>query len=283
MKGAIGRKLGMTQIFSEDGTAVPVTVVDVSPSTVLQVKSTGRDGYEAIQMGYGRKKVHRATRANRVRAERAGLDSAPVRVKEFRTSDASRFQVGDTIGVDFFMPGDRVKVSGTTKGRGFSGAVKRHGFAGGTRKSHGGGPSHRGIGSAGMSATPSRTPKGRKLAGQFGNRKRTITNLLVVDVDREEHLLIIRGAVPGPINGIVTIELVGEAPREYTPVNRAERPAAAENGPAGEPEEAAEPAAGAEDQAAVEEERVEEREPAGEATEEPAAEADAGDTERSES
>jgi large subunit ribosomal protein L3 len=221
MKGVIGRKLGMTQVYSENGEAVPVTVVDVSPSTVLQVKTTENDGYEAIQVGYGRKKIHRATKANRSRAEKAGLDSAPVRIREFRTPDASKFQVGDKIGADFFVPGDMVKVSGTSKGHGFSGAMKRHGFRGGTRKSHGGGPSHRGVGSAGMSATPSRTPKGRKLAGQFGNRKSTVRNLMVVDVDIDENILMIRGAVPGSTNGLVTIELVGEVPRDYEPANRA--------------------------------------------------------------
>lgn len=234
MKGVIGRKLGMTQIYAEDGRAVPVTVLDVSPSTVLQVKTTESDGYEAIQVGYGRKKIHRAKRANRVRAERAGLDTAPVRIQEFRTDDASHYQIGDKIGVDFFVPGDLVKVSGTSKGRGFTGVVKRHGFAGGTRKSHGGGPSHRGAGSAGMSATPSRTPKGRKLAGQFGNARCTIRNLTVVDVDVEDQLLLIMGAVPGPVNGLVTIELVGDAPRDYTPRNRAAAPEQAEEAEAGE-------------------------------------------------
>ena len=147
MKGVIGRKLGMTQIYGTDGIAVPVTVLDVSPSTILQVKTTETDGYQAIQVGFGSKKIHRARKANRVRAEKAGLESAPVRVQEFRTTDASRFEVGDRIGADFFRPGDLVRVSGTTKGRGFSGAMKRHGFGGGTRKSHGGGPSHRGVGS----------------------------------------------------------------------------------------------------------------------------------------
>lgn len=215
MKGLIGRKLGMTQVFAPDGEVVPVTVLEVASNKVLQVKTTERDGYEAIQVGYGRKKLHRATRANRRRAEAAGLDSAPIRTREFRTPDASRFKVGDEIAVDFFRPGDKVKVRGTSKGRGFTGVIKRHGFTGGTRKSHGGGPSHRGVGSVGMSADPAHTPKGRKLAGQYGNGQVTARNLLIVDVDPEEELLLVKGSVPGPMNGLVTIELVGEAPRLY--------------------------------------------------------------------
>jgi large subunit ribosomal protein L3 len=224
----------MTQVYAENGQAVPVTVLDVSPSTVLQVKTTQTDGYEAIQVGYGRKKIHRAKRANQVRAEKAGLDTAPVRIQEFRTDDASHYRVGDKIGADFFVAGDLVKVSGKSKGRGFTGVMKRHGFAGGTRKSHGGGPSHRGVGSAGMSATPARTPKGRKLAGQYGNAHRTVLNLTVFDVDSEEQLLLIMGAIPGPVNGLVTVELVGDAPREYTPQNRAAAPEQKEEAEAGE-------------------------------------------------
>ena len=215
MKGLIGRKLGMTQVFGPEGAAIPVTVLEVAGNKILQVKTTDRDGYEAIQVGYGQKKLHRATKANRTRAEAAGLDSAPQRIREFRTPDASHFKIGDEIAVDFFQAGDRVKIRGTTKGRGFTGAMKRHGFSGGTRKSHGGGPSHRGVGSTGMSADPARTPKGRKLAGQYGNSKSTVSNLLVVLVDVEDELLLVRGAVPGPVNGLVRIELITDKPRSY--------------------------------------------------------------------
>lgn len=217
MKGLIGRKLGMTQVFTGDGQAVPVTVLDMTASTVLQVKTVEKDGYEAIQVGYGRKKIHRASRSNRVRAEMAGLDSAPSRVQEFRTPDASRFQVGDRIAVDFFKVGDRVKVSGRTKGRGFTGGMKRHGFGGGTRKTHGGGPLHRGVGSAGSSADPSRTMKGRELPGQHGNQQRTIRNLTVVAVDPAQGLLFLKGAVPGAVNGLVTVELQATEVRSYEP------------------------------------------------------------------
>ncbi len=219
MKGLIGKKLGMTQIFSADGEAVPVTVLEIAPSTVLQVKTLEKDGYEAIQIGYGQKKLHRQSKANRTRAEAAGLEAAPLRVREFRTPDASRFSVGDAITVDFFQIGDRVKVRGTSKGRGFTGAMKRHGFGGGTRASHGGGPSHRGVGSAGMSATPAHTMKGRRLPGQYGNTKVTEKNLTVVEVNAEEQILIVRGSVPGPVSGLVRIELVGSEPRLYTPAS----------------------------------------------------------------
>jgi large subunit ribosomal protein L3 len=222
MKGLIAKKLGMTQFFTEDGQAVPVTVLDVSASTVLQVKTTKTDGYEAIQVGYGRRKLHRASKAERVRAEKAGLDSAPVRVQEFRTPDATRFQVGDRIGGDFFRVGDKVKVHGRTKGRGFTGAVKRWGFGGGTRKSHGGGPLHRGVGSAGSSADPSRTMKGRVLPGHYGDERCTILNLTVIGIDSEHSLIFVKGAVPGPANGLVTIELIGSEPRAYVPAGRRE-------------------------------------------------------------
>lgn len=217
MKGLIGRKLGMTQVYAADGRAVPVTVVDVSPSVVLQVKTLQTDGYEAIQIGYGQKKLTRARRPNQVRARAAGLDSAPVRVREFGTDDASRFVVGDRIGADFFKPGDRVKVTGTSKGHGFTGVMKRFGFGGGTRKSHGGGPAHRGAGSAGSSADPSRTMPGRRLHGQHGNKKSTVRNLTVVQVDLDENLLLIKGSVPGPANGLLRIELTGNEAREYAP------------------------------------------------------------------
>jgi large subunit ribosomal protein L3 len=228
MKGLIGRKLGMTQIFTGDGQAVPVTVLDMTASTVLQVKTVERDGYEAIQVGYGRKKIHRASRPNRVRAEMAGLDSAPSRVREFRTPDASRFQVGDKVAVDFFKVGDRVKVSGRTKGRGFTGGMKRHGFGGGTRKTHGGGPHHRGVGSAGSSADPSRTMKGRELPGQYGNQQRTVLNLTVVVVDADQGLLFLKGAVPGAVNGLVTVELLAAETRDYEPARAQESPPPAE-------------------------------------------------------
>ena len=233
MKGLIGKKLGMTQFFKEDGQSVPVTVLDVSPSTVLQVKTTERDGYEAIQVGYGRRKIHRASKAERTRAAKAGLDSAPVKIQEFHTLDASRFQVGDRIGADFFRVGDRVKVTGRTKGRGFSGGVKRWGFRGGTTKSHGGGPLHRGVGSVGSSADPSRTMKGRVLPGHYGDARCTIRNLTVVGLDGEHSLLFLKGAVPGPVNGLVTIELIASEPRLYVPAGRRQEaaPPAAAEGP----------------------------------------------------
>ena len=265
MKGLIGRKLGMTQVFSGDGEAVPVTVLEVAPNAVLQVKTNEKDGYEAIQVGYGQKKLNRTRKSNRAIAERAGLESAPTRIREFRTSDAEQFSVGDRISVDFFAIGDRVKIRGTSKGHGFSGAMKRHGFAGGTRKSHGGGPSHRVVGSVGMSATPARTMKGRKLPGQYGNKKITEKNLIVVEVDTEQELLLIRGSVPGPINGLVRIELVGVEPRSYTPL---ESFAVEEVEPAVEPVE--EPETDEEVEAAVE--SVEEPKADDEA--EPAAEAE---------
>ncbi len=275
MKGLIGRKLGMTQIFSGDGEAVPVTVIEVAPNAVLQVKTVEKDGYEAIQVGYGQKKLNRTRKSNRVIAEKAGLESAPTRIREFRTPDAGQFRIGDRISVDFFTIGDRVKVRGTSKGHGFSGAMKRHGFGGGTRKSHGGGPSHRGVGSVGMSATPARTMKGRKLPGQYGNKKITEKNLIVVEVDPEQELMLVRGSVPGPVNGLVRIELVGEEPRSYTP---SESFAKEEAEAAVEPAEELEAAEAAEDGAEEAEAAVEsDEEQVTDDAAEPAAEATAAD------
>jgi large subunit ribosomal protein L3 len=204
MTGIIGRKLGMTRIFLEDGEAVPVTVIEAGPCIVTQVKKTdGGDGYGAVQLGF------ELVRRKSVKKPQAGqFRSAGVRprrkLREFRVADPSGYEVGQQVLVDIFEKGEVVEVTGWSKGRGFQGVIKRHGFSGG-RETHGS-RSHRVPGSIGQSATPSRVWKGRKLPGRMGNDRVTIKHVNVVDIDAEKNLLLIRGAVPGASNGLVLVK-----------------------------------------------------------------------------
>jgi large subunit ribosomal protein L3 len=202
MSGIIGRKLGMTQIFDESGAVVPVTVIEAGPCPVVQVRTEDRDGYAAVQLGFGAQKDSRATRAEKGHATKAGLETAPRVLKEFRFDDAPA--VGESVTVDGFERGARVKVTGVTKGRGFQGVMKRHGFGGG-RASHGATRVHRAPGSIGAGTNPSRVIKGKKMPGHMGNAQQTVRNLLVAKVDAERNLLYVRGAVPGPVNGVVFV------------------------------------------------------------------------------
>ncbi|HLM67063.1 MAG TPA: 50S ribosomal protein L3 [Longimicrobium sp.] len=202
MSGIIGRKLGMTQIFDESGAVVPVTVIEAGPCPVVQVRTEDRDGYAAVQLGFGAQKDSRATRAEKGHATKAGLETAPRVLKEFRFDDAPA--VGENVTVDGFQSGIRVKVTGVTKGRGFQGVMKRHGFGGG-RASHGATRVHRAPGSIGAGTNPSRVIKGKKMPGHMGNAQQTVRNLLVAKVDAERNLLYVRGAVPGPVNGVVFV------------------------------------------------------------------------------
>jgi large subunit ribosomal protein L3 len=216
----LGRKVGMTQVYLEDGRAVPVTVIQAGPCHVLQVRSEDRDGYQAVQLGFEDKPRRLASRAQRGHV--AKLDSKrskklaaagveliakagcePQRfIREFRGE--SSLEVGATVTVDLFAEVKRVDVTGTSKGRGFSGVMKRHNFSG-QRATHGVKKVHRHPGSTGCSAAPSRTFKGRRMAGQYGNVKKTSRNLELVRVDAENNLLLVRGAVPGPNGGFVSI------------------------------------------------------------------------------
>ena len=204
MSGIIGKKLGMTQIFDEAGAVVPVTVIEAGPCPVVQVRSAAKDGHTAVQLGFGRQKDKRASRAEKGHALKAGLDAAPAVLKEFRF-DADAPEVGATITVDGFEKGGRVKVTGVTKGKGFAGVMKRHGFAGG-RASHGATRIHRAPGSIGAGTNPSRVIKGKRMPGHMGDEQQTVRNLLVAKVDAERNLLYVRGAVPGPVNGVVYIQ-----------------------------------------------------------------------------
>jgi large subunit ribosomal protein L3 len=202
--GLLGRKIGMTQIYEEDGTAVPVTVLECGPCIVLQVRTAERDGYHAVQLGFADRKRKNATQAARGHAKKVGAE--PKRfIREIRQESPTETSEGQTLTVDVFQEIKRVDVIGTSKGRGFSGVVKRHGFKG-LRASHGVKRMHRHPGSSGPSADPSHTRKGIQKPGQFGNSRITSRNLKVVRVDPTNNLLLVRGAVPGANGGFLIIK-----------------------------------------------------------------------------
>ncbi len=198
--GLIGRKLGMTRVFAEDGTAVPVTVIEAGPCHVLQVRET------QAQLGWGRKTPIRSSRAALGHAKAAGLDFAPQVVRSFPL-DGAELALGSTVTVEIFAAGERVKVTGTTKGRGFQGVVHRYGFHGGPG-SHGN-TRHRKPGSIGPGTDPSRVIKGKKMPGHMGDVRHTELGLTIIRVDAERNLLFVRGAIPGSKNGIVTVAKQG--------------------------------------------------------------------------
>lgn len=201
-KGLIGRKLGMTQVFLEDGASVPVTVIEAEPSIVIQKKTVATDGYEAIQLGYGRirqKNVTKALQGHFRKADKGFFRT----LREVRT-EAEGYELGQELRVDMFQAGDYVDVAGTTKGKGFAGGVKRHGFRGG-RATHGS-MFHRAPGSIGASAEPSRVFKGKKLPGRMGNEIKTIQKLQVLGVRPDRNLILIKGSIPGCKNGVVMVQ-----------------------------------------------------------------------------
>jgi len=202
MIGLIGRKLGMTQIFSEEGAAVPVTVIEVEPSVVIQKKTKENDGYDAIQIGYGRTIQKHMTKALQGHFKKADRGFFRI-LRELRT-DTSNYEVGQELKSDIFETGDYVDIVGTTKGKGFAGVVKRHGFRGG-RATHGS-MFHRAPGSIGASAEPSRVFKGKKLPGHMGNVRKTVQNLIVCSVRADKNLILVKGSVPGSRNSFVLIK-----------------------------------------------------------------------------
>jgi len=205
MIGMLGRKVGMSRIFGEDGENIPVTVVEVGPCYVSQLKTTKHDGYTAVQLGFLEKKESRTTKP--LLGHFAKAKAKPMYyLGEFRGFDIGKeLQLGDKIGVEVFSPGDVVDVAGITKGRGFQGVVKRYGFAGGP-KTHGQSDRLRAPGSIGQSSYPSRVYKGTRMAGRMGNKRLTVKNLMVIKVLPEQNLILIRGGIPGAINGIIEIK-----------------------------------------------------------------------------
>ena len=202
-KAIIGKKLGMTQIFAENGAVIPVTVIEAGPCVVTQKKTTETDGYDAIQVGYEDVSAKHVNKPAKGHFEKAGV-AAKKHLKEFRLEDAANYNVGDVIAVDTFAQGDKVDITGITKGHGYSGAVKRWGHHM-LQATHGTGPIHRQVGSMGANSTPSRVFKNKKMAGQYGNEQVTVLNLEVVKVDAEKNLIAVKGAVPGAKNGIVVL------------------------------------------------------------------------------
>ena len=209
VNGIIGRKVGMTQIFEDSGTAVPVTVIQAGPCPIVQLKTQEKDGYQAIQLGFGEQKENRTNSPKRGHLAKAGVDSAQV-LREFRVESLEDVSVGNIVDASVFSEGELVDVTGTSKGRGFTGVVKRWKFAGG-KKSHGGEQDLRRPGSIGASATPSRVFKGKRMAGRHGAKRHTVQNLPVIQADPERNLLVVKGAVPGPPNGLLLIRKASKA------------------------------------------------------------------------
>ena len=204
LQGFLGRKIGMTQVFRDDGRVVPVTIIEAGPCLVTQIKTTETDGYEAVQLGFlEAKKPNKPMRGHM----RSGQVSRYLR--EVKADDVNEFRVGQSISVDIFEPGDRVDLIGRSKGRGFAGVMKRHGFHGGPR-THGQSDRARAPGSIGGGTTPGRVYKGMKMAGHMGDRRITAKGLEVIRVDPERNLLMVKGGVPGATNGLLQIR---RAPR----------------------------------------------------------------------
>lgn len=201
INGLLGKKIGMTQLFAADGQRFPVTVLEAGPCVVLQKKTAATDGYDSVQVGFQAKRAERVSKPDMGHFKKAGK-GAFAHVREF-TAVGDDCQVGEQVTCEIFSIGDRIDVTGTSKGKGFQGVMKRWGFAGG-RASHGS-MFKRGPGAIGQSASPSKVFKGKKMAGQMGNERVTTQNLIVVDVRPADNLIMVRGAVPGPKNGVVMI------------------------------------------------------------------------------
>lgn len=201
IRGMVGRKLGMTQIFDDSGLVHPVTVIECGPNVVTQIRTVEKDGYEAVQLGYGQDK--RLNKPERGHLKPSGYENLGD-LREFKADNVGDFEVGQVIKADAFSVGEIVDVTGTSKGRGFQGGVKRHGFRGGP-KTHGQSDRHRAPGSIGASATPGRVLKGMRMAGHMGHERVTIQNLKVMRVDAERNLILVEGSVPGHNKSLVLI------------------------------------------------------------------------------
>ena len=204
-KGLVAKKLGMTSLFGPNGKYIPVTVLQVGPCVVTQIKKDATDGYKALQLGFGAKKAKRTTKPLQGHFLKSG-DTFFAAVKEVGVDDPEAYSLGQAIGPEIFAVGEKVNVTGTTKGRGFSGVIKRHGFGGG-RMTHGC-KNHRVPGSIGCSAWPSKVIKGKRMPGQYGGETKTVRNLEIVDIRPDENLILLKGPLPGAKSGIVTINKV---------------------------------------------------------------------------
>ena len=212
--GLVGRKVGMTRVFTDDGDAVPVTVLDVADNRVTQIKKAETDGYSAVQVAYGKRRASRVTKPMAGHFGKAGVEGGSL-LREFRVpeGDLASLQVGGKIGVDIFQVGQMVDVAGTTKGRGFAGVIRRHHFSS-NRASHGNSISHNRPGSTGQNQDPSRVFPGKRMPGHLGDVKRTTQNLEILRVDTERQLLLVKGGVPGANGGHIVILPAAKAPKK---------------------------------------------------------------------
>jgi large subunit ribosomal protein L3 len=203
--GLVGRKVGMTRIFTDDGDSLPVTVLDVSDNRITQIKTPQHDGYAAVQVAFGKRRASRVRKPLAGHLAKAGVEAGHT-LREFRTKseDLAELKVGAKIGVEIFKVGQKVDVAGLSKGKGFAGVIKRHNFSGG-RASHGNSLSHRAAGSTGQNQDPGRVFPGKRMAGHLGDVRRSVQNLVVVRIDAARQLLLVRGAVPGASNGDVIV------------------------------------------------------------------------------
>lgn len=210
--GLVGRKVGMTRIFTDDGAAVPVTVLDVANNRITQIKTQEADGYTAVQLTYGKRRASRVTKPQAGHLAKAGVEAGEL-LKEFPVSaeQLANLKLGETVSVETFAVGQLVDVSGTTKGRGFAGAIQRHNFSS-NRASHGNSRSHNAPGSISMAQDPGRVFPGKRMAGQYGNVNRTVQTLKIVRVDAARGLLLVKGAVPGADGGHIVVRPAAKAP-----------------------------------------------------------------------
>jgi large subunit ribosomal protein L3 len=210
IEGLLGRKIGMTQVFSATGEAIPVTVIELGPCVVTQIRNKDRDGYEAVQIGFGAVKAKSLTKPQQ--GHLAGAGRLLRHLREFSADNIEEHEVGQVLTADVFEVGQIIDVTGTSKGRGFQGVVKRHGFAGGP-KTHGQSDRHRAPGSIGAGTDPGHVWKGTRMAGRMGNRRVTVQNLSVVEVILDRNFLLVRGSVPGAKNGLVMVRRAVKGPQ----------------------------------------------------------------------
>ena len=223
--GLVGRKVGMTRVFTDEGDSVPVTVVDVSNNRVTQIKTVDSDGYLAVQLAFGKRRATRVRKPAAGHFAKAGVEAGRV-LREFRVSaeQVANLTPGGVVGADIFQPGQKVDVTGISHGKGFAGVIKRHNFSS-NRASHGNSVSHNKPGSISMAQDPGRVFPGKKMPGHLGAVKRTVQNLEIVRVDAERQLLLIRGAVPGAKNGDLMVSPTKRATRAVAPKPAAAKPA----------------------------------------------------------
>jgi len=234
----VGRKVGMTRVFTDDGDTIPVTVVDVSNNRVTQIKTAETDGYAAVQVTYGRRRPSRVNKAAAGHFAKAGAEAGHT-LKEFRVKpdELANFKLGGAVSADIFKPGQKVDVSGTSQGKGFAGVIKRHHFSS-NRASHGNSVSHNKPGSIGQNQDPGRVFPGKRMAGHLGNAHRTVQNVEIIRVDIERQLLLIKGALPGSRGGDVTVKPTTRAARAVTAPKPSAKPAKpADAKPASKPAE----------------------------------------------